>query len=236
MSMKEPSKTVRYTKVAMSALADEIVATVRARILSWHYPPRYRLTEELLCSEFKVSRSPAREALRILEADGYLSRLSNRGFAVKQPDLREVEELYQVLSALELYAIQIVAEQKLGAPEISALGKIWKAVKAGSDRDGETVAKLDVSFHETLTSLLGNRTLDERLKEVNARLFAFRLIDFAQPGRIAVGCDEHLKVLDCLKLGDAKGARDALMINIEGSRATARATLLEALSRSYENI
>jgi DNA-binding GntR family transcriptional regulator len=230
------SKLTKKTKEKALGLADEIVSALRGRILSWQYPPLYRLTEELLCSEFNVSRSPAREALRILENDGLLLRLNNRGFVVKQLDQREVEELYELRSALELYAIQIVAEKKLGTETISALRKTWKAVKAKPDRDAETLARLDLTFHETLVGLLGNRTLSQKLKEINERLFAFRLIDFGKPQRVSTSCDEHLKVLNCLRDGDASGSREALMNNIEGSRSTARLALLESLSSSYENI
>jgi DNA-binding GntR family transcriptional regulator len=232
----EKSKLTSKIRGKTLGLADEVVSTLRKRILSWQYPPLYRLTEELLCSEFDVSRSPAREALRILENDGLLSRLNNRGFVVKQLDQREVEELYEIRFALELYAIQIVAEKQIGVQTVSALRKTWKAVKANPNRDVETLARLDVIFHETLAGLLGNKTLDQKLKEISERLFAFRLIDFGNPQRVSTSCDEHLKVLDCLRDGDASGCREALMNNIEGSRATARSALWESLSRSYENI
>jgi DNA-binding GntR family transcriptional regulator len=227
---------IKKAKGKVLGLADEIVSTLRRRIVGWQYPPLYRLTEELLCSEFKVSRSPAREALRILENDGLLTRQSNRGFVVKQLDQREVEELYELRFALELYAIQLVAERKLGAQTITALSKTWQAVKATPNRDVEKLARLDVIFHETIAGLLGNKTLDQKLKEINERLFAFRLIDFGKPDRVSTSCDEHLKVLDCLRDGDASGSRKALMNNIEGSRATARYALWESLSRSYENV
>lgn len=230
------SKVNKNEKEKIPGLAHQIVSTLRERILSWRYPPLYRLTEELICSEFNVSRSPAREALRILETDGLLNRLNNRGFVVKQLDQREVEELYEIRFALELYAIEVVAEKKLGTETISALRKTWKALKANPNRDAETLARLDVTFHETLTGLLGNKTLDQKLKEINERLFAFRLIDFGKPHRVATSCLEHLKVLDCLRQGDPSGSRQALMNNIEGSRATARSALLESLSRSYENV
>jgi DNA-binding GntR family transcriptional regulator len=233
---ERPSKVTKKAKEKTPGLAREIVSTLRERILSWRYPPLYRLTEELICSEFNVSRSPAREALRILETDGLLNRLNNRGFVVKQPDQREVEELYEIRFALELYAIQVAAEKKLGAQLITALRKTWKALKANPNRDVETLARLDVTFHETLIGLLGNKTLSQKLTEINERLFAFRLIDFGKPHRVSISCDEHLRVLDCLRDGDAFGSREALMNNIEGSRATARSALLESLSRSYENI
>jgi DNA-binding GntR family transcriptional regulator len=218
-----------------NVLAHEIVSTLKKRILSWEYPPLHRLTEETLCSEFSVSRSPVREALRVLQTDGYLTRMTNRGFVVRQLDLREIEELYQTRFALELYAIQIVAERGAPPGTVAALKKTWKAVRADPLRSAEELANLDVEFHEALAGLLGNRMLDRQLKEINARLFAFRLVDFGKADRVVTSCKEHLKVLELLAAGNAQEARTALMINIEGSRSTARLALMEAVSRSYAN-
>jgi DNA-binding GntR family transcriptional regulator len=74
------------------------------------------------------------------------------------------------------------------------------------------------------------------LKEIDARLFAFRLIDFAKPERVIASCRKHLKVLDLLGTGDVRGCRNALVADIEGNRATARSALTEALTKTYENL
>ena len=77
----------------MSTLSASIVATLTERIISWQYPPEHRLTEEGLCREFAVSRSPAREALLVLATNGFVRRSANRGYVVRQVNLRELEEL-----------------------------------------------------------------------------------------------------------------------------------------------
>src|SRR5215470_6465342 len=93
-----PAKTPRRPRRAprdraapsghISGLPASIVATLKERIIAWKYPPEHRLTEEALCREFGVSRSPVREALRALVTNGFVTKLANRGYAVRQLDLR----------------------------------------------------------------------------------------------------------------------------------------------------
>src|SRR5438270_137987 len=91
-----------------STLSASIVATLKERIIAWQYPPEHRMTEEALCREFGVSRSPVREALRVLVTNGFIRRMPNRGYAVRQVSIKDIEELYDVRLALELYALEAV--------------------------------------------------------------------------------------------------------------------------------
>ena len=81
-----PAKTEPANQ--LSGLSASIVGTLKERIVGWQYPPEHRLTEESLCREFGVSRSPVREALRVLVSNGFIKKLQNRGYAVRQLDLR----------------------------------------------------------------------------------------------------------------------------------------------------
>ena len=89
-----------------STLSASIVSTLKERIIAWQYPPEHRMTEEALCREFGVSRSPVREALRVLVTNGFIRRMPNRGYAVRQVSIKDIEELYDVRLALELYALE----------------------------------------------------------------------------------------------------------------------------------
>ena len=73
----------------LSGLSASIVATLKERIVGWNYPPEHRLTELSLCREFGVSRSPVREALRALVTNGFVRKLANRGYAVRQLEDRK---------------------------------------------------------------------------------------------------------------------------------------------------
>src|SRR2546426_8463257 len=134
-----------------SNLSASIVATLKERIIHWQYPPEHRLTEAELCQKFGVSRSPVREALRTLATDGFVKKMPNRGYAVKQYNLREIEELYEVRLALELFVVECLAKRGIRKKDnIDALKRTWTGLLNGSSKKDEELARLDTLFHESL--------------------------------------------------------------------------------------
>jgi DNA-binding GntR family transcriptional regulator len=217
----------------LSGLTASLVATLKERIIAWEYPPEHRLTEEALCAEFGVSRSPVREALRALVTGGFVAKLANRGYAVRQLDLREIEELYDLRKALELYVVEQLARDGRARPELPALHQAWSKVLAGPKRRGEELAALDAAFHETLAAAAGNSMLVAELRKINERLFVFRMLDFGQPDRQRTTCRQHMKVIERVLAGDAAGARAAMASNIEDGRANVDTSIKEALAKAF---
>jgi DNA-binding GntR family transcriptional regulator len=230
-----------FTRDSMTVIAAQrpstysasIVATLKGRIIAWHYPPEHRLTEDGLCREFGVSRSPVREALRVLATNGFVRRMDNRGYAVRQVKVKELEELYDVRLALELFAVEALATA--GAPDggLTALAETWKGVRQRPKRKVQELAELDARFHEHLAALVGNETLLLQLKAINERLFVFRMIDFEATDRVKNTCNQHLTILDRIEARDANGAREALRRNIGDGRNIVGKSIKEALARAY---
>jgi DNA-binding GntR family transcriptional regulator len=217
----------------LSGLSASIVGTLKQRIVGWQYPPEHRLTEESLCREFGVSRSPVREALRALVTNGFVRKMQNRGYAVRQLDLRDVEELYDLRTAIELHVVERLARDSTGRNELDALRETWKGIRAGPRRKGEELAQLDTRFHETLAELAGNRLLLEQLRTINERLLVFRMIDFDQPQRAENTCRQHIKVIERIVARDAEGARIAMRRNIDDGREIVHDSIKEALAKAY---
>jgi DNA-binding GntR family transcriptional regulator len=223
----------RTEALHLSGLTAAIVATLKERIIAWEYPPEHRLTEEALCAEFGVSRSPVREALRALVTNGFVAKLANRGHAVRQLDLREIEELYDLRKALELYVVERLARDGRAPPEVAALHQAWAKILAGPKRKGEELAELDTRFHETLAQAARNRVLLDQLRAINERLFVFRMIDFGQPDRQQTTCRQHMKIVERILAGDAAGARTAMERNIGDGRSNVDTSIKEALARAF---
>lgn len=217
-------------------LSATLIATLKERIITWNYPPEHRLTEDTLCREFGVSRSPVREALRVLATNGFVRRTANRGYAVRQVKVNEVEEMYEVRLALELYVVESLATRGAPADELAAMAKAWNAVRRRPKRAVEELAALDARFHERLASLFGNATLMRQLETINERLHLFRTIDFAKTDRVAGTCAQHLAIIDRIAARDVVGARDALRQNIEDGRNIVGNSIKEALARAYANV
>jgi DNA-binding GntR family transcriptional regulator len=223
-------------KAASTNLSSSIVTTLKEEIVHWHYPPEHRLTEEELSKRFQVSRSPIREALRVLVSDGFLKRLPNRSYVVKQYTVEEIEELYEVRQALELYAVERLADKELPIhhkAELEDLLHTWTALLNEPSKRPEEFAILDTLFHDTLARTFGNKSLLRNLRSINERLTLFRLLDFENRARAEQTCRQHLEILDRIMAHDGPGARAAMQGNIEEGRNNVRTAIKDALARSY---
>ncbi len=219
---------------AGTGLAGKLVAALRERIVQWQYPPGYRVTEEDLCREFGMSRSPVREALKVLAANGFVEQLPRRGYAVRQLDVREIEELYEVRLALELMVVEKLAVRAGPAEGLDTARREWNdLLERAPEVSNEVLARLDEAFHEGLARVLGNEMLLQHLQSINKRLLIFRSIDFERPGRVEETCREHLAVLDRIAAGDQAGARTAMERNIMAGCAIVETSIADALARAY---
>lgn len=217
--------------------ATTLFATLKARILRWEYPPGHRFTEETLCKEFGVSRSPVRETLRMLEENDLVDKVPYRGCTVKQPNLQEIGELYEVRLMLETAAIEQVATRgQLGVEGAAELRETWQAlaqVTSYAELDGARLADADRAFHEALVAATGNRTLLEMVRAINDRLHFMRMTDITTVERLWDTCRQHLLILDAVAAGDAAQARATVRANIEDARAHVHTGLKEAIARAY---
>ncbi len=219
--------------------SDEIFAILKHRILHWAYPPGYRLTEESLCAEFGVSRIPVREALRMLEENNLVEKVPHRGCTVRQPNLNEINELYEVRLALELYAVERLAQSGMEPARWFALYETWQAL-AASQEEVEIapmeLARLDAAFHEELAAAVGNQSLADLLRVVDERLFFTRIQDITTLERLQTTCRQHLTILERIQQGDPAGARAAMRANIEYGRHNVEAALKEALAQAFMRV
>ncbi|MFO0700272.1 MAG: GntR family transcriptional regulator [Nitrospira sp.] len=223
-------------KAASANLSLSIVTTLKEEIVHWHYPPEHRLTEEELCKRFQVSRSPVREALRVLAVDGFLKRLPNRSYVVKQYTVEEIEELYEVRQALELHAVERLAGKELPIhhkAELEDLIRTWTELLNEPSKRPEEFAILDTLFHDTLANILGNKSLLRNLRSINERLALFRMLDFESHARAEHTCHQHLEILDRILAHDRPGARAAMQSNIEEGRNNIQTAIKDALARAY---
>ena len=127
------------------SLGEEIYTILKERIIRWEYLPYQRLTEQSLCEEFNVSRSPVREALKALEENGLIVKESNVGYEVVQPNLKDVFEYYEFRLALELFLVEKLAMDGIDDAVCEKLSRQWRSLHDDSHEINETIALLDES-------------------------------------------------------------------------------------------
>lgn len=211
---------------------------LRERILDWSYPPGHHLGEIALCAEFKASRIPVREALRTLAEQGLVDKVPNQGCFVKQPDVQETQQFYDMRLALELFVMESLATTgRLSASWLSGQRAYWEpllSVKADESVDRDSLVDADTRFHFGLAEELGNEPICNALRDINARLRFVRLAAITNPHRIQETAGEHLAVLDALESRDAEAARKSLRQNINHSRNKVELAIGRALMSVHQ--
>jgi DNA-binding GntR family transcriptional regulator len=219
--------------MAKSSLSQRVFSQLSERILRWDYLPGYRLTEEGLCAEFSMSRSPIREALNALVENGLVEKRPRAGYQVKLLDFQEIDELYDLRLALEEFVVNRLCRQGMDRKRIDELFAYWSDLQSGLPGTASLVPASDEKFHETLASFAKNGALSKAIKDIDRRIHFVRLADITSPERVKSTCAEHLELLDAIRDKDAPRALDVLRRNINGGRSSVELAIKEALAHAY---
>jgi DNA-binding GntR family transcriptional regulator len=191
-----------------AALRDQVVGNLRNAIINGQLAPGARLVERQMCELLGVSRTLVREALRQLEAEGWVRILPNRGPVVISMTPEEVRELYEVRSALEGVAAFRAAE-RLTPEQLDRLSATVDAMtKAQSRGDWMRHRQQLQLFYEILREASGNALLRTQLEAISARMAWLRGVTLARPERAAVAVKEEAQLLAALRARNAKRARE----------------------------
>lgn len=213
-------------------LADRVFVALRSDLMSGKIAPTERLAEISLADRYSVSRTPVREALARLLADGLIER-RERGLYPYRPRLEDLDGLYELRITLELRGIVRIEEDpekhydsSILEPELDRWTQFYKNSPAP---DAGFVAE-DEGFHNTLLGASGNTALVSALEMVNARIRPIRMFDYLTDDRMTATITEHITILEHVLEGRLTQAREKLLAHIDGSRRVAIQRSSEALS------
>ncbi len=220
------------TAVSTDAPARDIAyGEIKSWVLMGEIPLGMRLAEARVASRLAMSRTPVREALLRLSAERFVERDANGGYRVKHLTARAVRELYDVRTALELFAIKrTVADPAQAADALAELRAEWLAVEPEPPDSDPNFVMLDEDFHERLAGASGNAELVEALRRACERIRPVRTHDFVIPGRIEVTIAEHVEILEAA-IGGRAAAAGLLERHIAASQTLAEAAVGRALER-----
>jgi len=197
-------------------LGEFVYKRVRGAIQDGVYPPGSRLREEEIAQYVGVSRTPVREALRLLHAHGLVENTSGRGLAVTELDRGQVLELYAMRELLEGAAARLAA-QFASRPEIEALEHALDACR-GETSDPALAARANRAFHEVIYQAAHNRYLVQSLDRLSDALALLPRTTYEVPGRAEAAAEEHLSILNAIAARDPDAAEQHARHHIQEAR------------------
>ena len=176
-------------------------------------PPGSRLRETEIAARLAVSRTPVREAIRRLEAEGLVDHLPRSGAVVRKLDYPELMELYEMRTVLEGTAARLAA--RAASPvELDELVAINDEMRANAGRP-DLVVGLNRQFHRLLLDAARNRFLLRAMATVENTLLILGSSSMAMPDRAREAVDEHREVLEALLARDGAAAEAAMRRHME---------------------
>ena len=190
----------------------QVVDELRLEILRNLLPPGTRITEEGLAERYRLSRTPVREALRLLTRESLLVHVPRAYYEVATVNLDEMDDLYTLRVALEERVAERIARTG-AADELQALLQFWSTPPTEPVGDVHLVFA-DERFHESLAAASGSTVLPPMLRNINNRLHALRMRDFIDPDRVLRTYEQHRAILEALLKGDGRLAGAILKAHI----------------------
>jgi len=179
-------------------LRDEIATRLRGMIIEGELLPGTRLTEKALCKRFGVSRTPLREALKVLGSEGLLELSPHRGATVVKLTKKDVDEVFSVMGALEALAGELACE-RISEHEIAEIKALhYQMVLAHERRQLPTYFSLNQQIHESVLMAARNETLTSQYNSLAGRIRHCRYVANMSRRRWDQAVAEHEAMLEAL--------------------------------------
>ncbi len=211
-------------------LREVVAETLRHAIQEGVLAPGERLMEIHLADELGVSRTPIREAIRELEADGFVVMIPRRGTYVADISLKDISQVFEIRSALEELAASLAAERITDA-ELEELERLLRDIRVHMDeQDFDAIIAADVQFHQVLYEASRNTRLIEIINNLRDQILRFRSVSLHYPGRLEETWEEHCKLVEAIAMHNASRAMKIAAVHMENSEKT----LLKGIAENKE--
>jgi DNA-binding GntR family transcriptional regulator len=197
-------------RIAPTALYQEVAERLRQRIFAHELTPGTWIDEQKLAEQYGISRTPLREALKVLASEGLVELRPRRGCYVTEISRQDLDDIFPLMAMLEgRCAAEAVKNAKTS--DIALLQEIHGRLEAAA-RDGRIDAFFEANqeFHKKIQELSGNRWLLSVIQDLRKVLKLSRLHSLSLEGRLQQSLDEHRLIMSALAASDA-GKAEKLM-------------------------
>lgn len=195
-------------------IAARLVATLEREIVEQVLLPGSELDERVIAERFGASRTPVREALHKLAADGLVEVRPRRKAVVRKLDSRRLAQMFEVLAGLEGLAAEFAA-RRMRQDQVAELRTIHMQIEdVIENREGEGYDALNLAFHRTIYSGASNEYLCKQADLLRQRLSPYRRWLMQKMNRMRLSHEEHARILQAIADGDEKRAREEMMRHV----------------------
>ena len=205
-------------KRTVTTIREQVYQILRDNICRGVYAPGTRLQEAELTEGLNVSRSPVREALRQLAAEGLLLEIPNKGVYVKDFTVRDIEEIYDLRVMLESYGIFHSTGHIPSMRRERLLGLLSDMETFLEKGDVQSYTAVDERLHNHIVHLGENSLINDTYDRVRSMNQQFRILSLTDPQRFRESLDEHREIVHALVTGDLKRADDVNRHHLELAR------------------
>lgn len=204
----------------MANAADTAYDFIRKEIAAGRFAPGSRLPEQDIAEAAGVSRTPVREALRRLNAEGLVSMLPNQGVRVVSFSYEDVREVFALRALLEPHVVRRAAE-RISADDIKELkrlaGEFNRLAQEAPDRDYDVLGDLNRAFHGLILDATGSERLHSFFKGLMNVPLTIRMFAQYTPDDLRQSAAHHVEIARALELGDGEWAASVMKSHIHSA-------------------
>jgi DNA-binding GntR family transcriptional regulator len=187
-------------------LSQKVYRALKTEIIKGSLKPGTKLSEGKIAEQMGVSRTPVREALKELAAEGFVKMNPNQAVVVSNASVEDIQEVLQIRGVLEGLAARL-ATKTINEEEIKELEKYQKQMEYYTKKDDVLAfSEMDAEFHELILNICGNNKLIQIRKNISDQAHRYRIRSLSIPGRLKYSLKEHQEIVEALKRKDAEQA------------------------------
>ena len=210
--------TADVISIPRASLHEHVARRLRQMLVENQIPPGAKLNERELSAVLEVSRTPLREAIKMLAAEGLVELLPNRGAIAVSLDENDVMNTFEVMAGLEALSGALAAERITDAELAEIRAMHFEMLAAYTRADLSNYYRLNASIHAAINAAAKNPVLTGTYNQVNARLQALRFRSNQDGEKWKRAMKEHDRMIEALSERDAAGMREVLLLHLANKR------------------
>jgi len=215
-------------------LSKKVYRILKKEIIKGSLKPGSKVLEGRIAEQIGISRTPVREAIRELAAEGFVTLSPNQGVVVRSVSAENIREVLQIHSVLEGLAARLSCEV-INEEDLKELENyVNKMEKLANKKDPLAYSEVDLKFHELIVNNCGNKRLIQMRKNISDQAQRYRISSLRTPRRLKESLKEHQKILEAFKTKDPKKADVISQKHIQNALKNILAKVIEKQENDHK--